>query len=568
MRPRIRALTSSGALARALPLAPLALGAALRLVPWLAAYPLHRDEALYGAWARLIASGQDPLLLTPWVDKPPLVPYLIAGSLKLFGVSALALRLPGMLASLLALLACYGLARRAYGGEEASRGGRTAALATLLLAVSPFAILFSPTAFTDPWLTLWLLGGAWAALAQRPFAAWLALGLAVASKQQGVLAIPLVLALLLLRARRSARPLRPVGTLAAALFGFALIFAPLTYWDSLRWSNRPSFWERSATTYGGLGLAPLSHWPQRAAEWGQQLGYLYGLPVLSLLMLLLAGCAGVAAMWRLAHARAGRAGRQAAMQRRAEDGAATPGDAGSRAGQTAADRTDALLALYVAGYLTLHFILSFQPWDRYLLPVVPLVAILAARGLGAAGRCFGRRFAAAGPSTGPVRTGTARLAAPALQLARYGSAVGLAALLAWAAWLGAGARLPVGSDHGAYFGLERIVADLRAQPSSAVIYHQWIGWHYDYYLFDAPQERRWWGTPWKLADDAATTAQNQPWRTQWLAMPGWEDQAAGPLQIALASRSLTLAERDRTYRPDGSLSFTLYQIVAVGQHGS
>jgi hypothetical protein len=155
----------------------------------------------------------------------------------------------------------------------------------------------------------------------------------------------------------------------------------------------------------------------------------------------------------------------------------------------------------------------------------------------------------------------------ALKFARYASTVGLAALLGWAAWLGAGARLPVGSDHGAYFGLERIVADLRAQPSSAVIYHQWISWHYDYYLFDAPQERRWWSTPWKLAEDAAVTAQSEPWRTQWLAVPGWEDQATGPLQVALASRSLTLADRDRTFRPDGSLSFTLYQIVAVGHHG-
>ena len=50
----------------------------LRIIPWLTNYPLHRDEALYGYWARLIASGQDPLLLIPWVDKPPLVLYLLA----------------------------------------------------------------------------------------------------------------------------------------------------------------------------------------------------------------------------------------------------------------------------------------------------------------------------------------------------------------------------------------------------------------------------------------------------------------------------------------------------------
>ena len=626
---------------RLLPLVVLVMGAALRIIPWLTSYPLHRDEALYGAWARLIASGRDPWLLTPWVDKPPLAPYLMAGSLKLFGVSTLALRLPGMVASLLTLLVCYALARRAYAGLAAREGRQTAVLAAFLLAVSPFAILFSPTAFTDPWLTLWLLAAAWAALAGRPLAAGLALGLAVASKQQGVLAIPLVLALLFLRARPPDRQLRPVRALLASLLGFALVLAPLTCWDSLRWSNRSSFWERSATTYGGLALAPVAQWPQRAAEWGQQLGYLYGLPVLSALLLLLAACAGLGALWRLARVQPRQALRPAALpppaqagalafgdaRRPAEPGAGGLRDAGRRepacvtapenagrpcepstlalggtgrqpepgasarpvavrpAGSTTADRVDAVLALYVAAYLALHFILSFQPWDRYLLPIVPLVAILAARGLLAAWRWRPVPAGAAGPAS-PVDAGRPRNACrgfqppgtpplpgspaqivTALHLARTISAAGLAALLAWSAWLGAGARLPVGSDHGAYFGLERIVADLLAQPAAAVVYHQWIGWHYDYYLFDAPQERRWWGTPWKLADDAAATAQNQPWRTQWLAVPGWEDQATGPLQIALASRGLALAERDRTQRPDGSLSFTLYQIVPAVRRG-
>ena len=83
--------------------------AILRILPWLANYPLHHDEALYGYWARLIASGQDPLLLTPWIDKPPLTLYLLAASSAAFGASELALRLPGMIAGLLTVLACLRL---------------------------------------------------------------------------------------------------------------------------------------------------------------------------------------------------------------------------------------------------------------------------------------------------------------------------------------------------------------------------------------------------------------------------------------------------------------------------
>ena len=164
----------------------------LRIIPWLTNYPLHRDEALYGYWAQLIASGRDPLLLSPWVDKPPLVLYLLAADIRAFGASELALRLPGLIASLLLVLVTFGFARRAY-------GVRVALIAAGLLTLSPFAILFAPTAFTDPWLALWLVAAAWAALARRPFLAGLLLGLAVASKQQGVLGVPLVFALLICR---------------------------------------------------------------------------------------------------------------------------------------------------------------------------------------------------------------------------------------------------------------------------------------------------------------------------------------------------------------------------------
>ncbi len=50
-----------------------------------------------------IADGSDPLLLAPWVDKPPLVLYLLALAIRTTGVSELSLRLPGMLAGTLTI---------------------------------------------------------------------------------------------------------------------------------------------------------------------------------------------------------------------------------------------------------------------------------------------------------------------------------------------------------------------------------------------------------------------------------------------------------------------------------
>lgn len=487
----------------------LVVGVAAGLRIWLlaAGWPLHHDEALYGSWAQLIAGGRDPFLLTAWVDKPPLVLYIAAAALRLGGVSEQALRVPGVIASLATLTAVYGLARRLYGDD-------TALLASALWACAPFAILFAPTIFTDPWLTLWLVVAVWAAVAGRSCWAGIALGLAVASKQQGALAAPLAATLLLAGpapADCKAGCNRPLGAAWArfglGLAGFLLVFLPVVYWDSLRWSNRPSFWDRSLTTYGGLGVTPVALWPARAADWGRIAAYLFGAAAPTGLML---GLAGLAA-WR---------------------------DGRRRFAVKA-------LSLFVVGYVALHVGGAFQPWDRYLLPLLPFVCILAARGAALIWR------EALWPAAPPLW----RIAV------RGAVSGGLALILAWGAWLGAGARLPVGSDHGAYVGFDRVAAFLRSQDAHAVIYQRWLGWHFDFYLFDAPQERRWWGAGWKLADDAAQTAHGDPGREQWVVLPGWRDAAAGEARLALASRGLTLAEALRVYRGDGSRAFTVYRIV-------
>ena len=99
----------------------------------------------------------------------------------------------------------------------------------------------------------------------------------------------------------------------------------------------------------------------------------------------------------------------------------------------------------------------------------------------------------------------------------------LAPALLYASWLGTAGRLPVGSDHGAMHRASiRRSPTLRQQPADAIIYDRSLGWHYDFYLFDVPQERRWWGSGWKLADDVAQTARTEPARTRWVVLPDWK----------------------------------------------
>jgi hypothetical protein len=206
-----------------------------------------------------------------------------------------------------------------------------------------------------------------------------------------------------------------------------------------------------------------------------------------------------------------------------------------------AQRVDLLLLAYVLCYLSLHVFVTFQPWDRYLLPILPLVAILAARGLIAAYRKLspeGKRLDLRLPLT-----------------------IGTTTLLAWGAWMGVSGRLPVGSDHGAFENLEKVISFAQARPSDALIYQHSLGWYFDFYLFDAPQERPWWDNSWKLAELASRAANASADREQWLVLTEWEDPIVEGIPAALAGWGLTLREEQVVYRRDQTPAFTIYRIV-------
>ncbi len=551
---------------RAAPLAALTLFAlALRVLPWLANLPLHHDEALYGTWARAIADGSDPLLLAPWVDKPPLVLYLLASAIRTTGVSEMSLRLPGMLAGTFTVPATYLLARRLYG-----RGPGWAA--AVLVALSPFAILFAPTAFTDGWLALFVTLAVAAAVGQRPGWAGVLLGLAAASKQQGVLFASLVLALVLASVRPSAGVLSGeteesaaegrrlpaiLQAVSAAVLGFLVVFGPVTWWDSLRWHNRPSYWDQSLQTYGGIVLLPAAEWPGRAVQWAEQAGRLYGFPLLSGLVL-----AGAAATFAGAWSRLIRPHPSTALPAvaplRMPDPADTsspavaplrmpdPGHNRNRSGaaRVADERPFSwLIGGFVVAYFVVHIVVSFQPWDRYLLPVLPLICVLA-------GRAASRALAAVRRELGQVGAGLAVAAA--------------AAALLWGASLGtsprAAERLPVGSDIGAYRGVAEAARYLAGQPAGATVYYDRIGWHLGFYLYDAPVTRSWYDSPEKLAREAARVAADDAAAAQWLLLPVWQAEDLPALAAALSRAGFEAREAATVRGPDGQAEVMLYRI--------
>ena len=133
-------------------------GFALRLV-LLDAFPFREDEAAYAYWA-LHGWLEDPYYLRVWPDKPPVFLWALGAAFQLFGVSEASARFVNIAASTLTIAIVAATARRLW--------GRTASIfAALVFMLSPYAISFAPTAYTDPLLVLFGMSAFCAAIYGR-----------------------------------------------------------------------------------------------------------------------------------------------------------------------------------------------------------------------------------------------------------------------------------------------------------------------------------------------------------------------------------------------------------------
>ncbi|MFQ5613069.1 MAG: hypothetical protein ACE5H9_13150, partial [Anaerolineae bacterium] len=225
---------------------------------------------------------------------------------------------------------------------------------------------------------------------------------------------------------------------------------------------------------------------------------------------------------------------------------------------------DGLLALFCLAFLLGHAALSFEVWDRYLLGLVPLLALLLARvllwpwrlGIGDRGLGIG------GPGSGlahPISNPSVTLRTSLQSLIPNPQYLILAFLLALA-FAGpvqdaVASRYPIGGDHGAYQGVEDVAAYLRRYAGANVtLYHRWLGAHWRFYLWGYPFDFRRWQTEAELVRLAVARAGSE----QYIAFPAWRSET--PARLALAGAGLSLRPVYRAYRPDGGPSISLYRI--------
>lgn len=488
----------------------LLIGAAARIAP-LTANRFHPDEALFATLARLVVSGRDPYLSTTTllVDKPPLFYYILAGSISLAGGNEMAARLPGLFAGIITMALVARLAWQLWRSESA------AWLALALTALSPFAILFAPTVFADSQFVMWLLASLVVVSAGRWGWSGLLFGLAVATKQNALFFLPLILMLGVVQNAGPERlPKSLVGSPGTKVscggfvhawrwawrfaLTFGLVLVLMFLWDIAR-HGASSFWTAGALINNPGRLARSREvWP-RAIEW---LGWLHYLTALGWLNVLLAALVIVLAPLEVGF---------------------SPRTRGSAGGL-------ALLA-FMIGYLGLHWLVAFPVLDRYLLPAVPLIALLAGRAATLLG-CFKPQItqivriclrshgkdpkdflkSSSCPDEATVSSKIRRLPGSRTfgvwlfrQIVRFPARwllpLAIIVVLAGPAWKASSSAYPVGGDHGAFDGIDQAAAYLRKQPLGSVVYYRALGWMMDYYLFDAYLYPIWFETPAWLSED-------------------------------------------------------------------
>jgi hypothetical protein len=126
-------------------------------------------------------------------------------------------------------------------------------------------------------------------------------------------------------------------------------------------------------------------------------------------------------------------------------------------------QADRIILIFILGYGLFHWLFAIPVWDRYLLPLLPLLAILLARA------CDELR------EQWP-------LVAPILQF--RGNLVFLALVLVSASWAARNGRTSLGSSPKSDQGAAAIATTLADAPYGTVLYDHWFSWQWRYHLFD------------------------------------------------------------------------------------
>jgi hypothetical protein len=197
---------------------------------------------------------------------------------------------------------------------------------------------------------------------------------------------------------------------------------------------------------------------------------------------------------------------------------------------------DAMLALFVLAYMLLHWLWATPVWDRYMLPILPLAAILI-------GRIVSILWSAV--STEQSRSW--------LWPSLYLTMALLVVLHVPVAASARAGRWPIGGQPAADGGAAVAAAALMDAPYGTVLYDHWYSWQWRYQLFDSRVYVSWFAHPDALLADLAVFGYGGP--TRYLALPA--SPVAQPIMRRLAEEGYRL---EATGDQPGMTDMTIYRI--------
>lgn len=423
----------------------------------------YTDEALFASWARLISTGRDPFLQAQLVDKPPLLFYMQVVAFRLLRSSEWAARLPNWIASVALIPLVYRWIVNWW------RDCWAGLFAAAMVALSPFAIQFSGTAFTDPLMVTLVVGS----LAQStPNKRGLLFGLALATKYQAILLLPLVMWW-----RVDWRVV--VGT----MIGVA----------GWMWVSGQAFLGSGDALLIG-GIRPITSYEllPRWQQWQNYLNTVFGIPILWVFIPCTIG------IFLSCHSH---------------------------------PRRNSLLILWfnIVLYFCFHWLLATAVYDRYMLPMVVMMAALVGVGVGVTrieGNADGRK--------------------------RYIYVGLLFTVYCLLFTVGVGARnggFAIGGQVDADEGSAEIAAYFADAPYGTVLYDHWYSWQWRYHLLETGVYTEWTPDPRTLVENLDVFYDAH----RYLILPA--DARAAPFQRALRKGGYALEKRLQ------SDEMILYQIV-------
>lgn len=400
----------------------------------------HPDEAYFMTFARN-ASVNGDWMLSGALDKPPLSIYSSALSMMFIGtttdangvlhldsrIGEFSARLPNVLLAILLVAILMRLTFTVYGDA------RTAQIAGLLLATSPYLLAFGATAFTDMMLLFWLVVALWMSRSGHGIRAGLALALALWSKQQAVFYLPLIVACIIASRHEEPRPYKVLRF----VFSLGIGVICLLLWDNAR-PETSIFLLGTINNSPDTLLAPVTSIGERLAIWLNLASLLVSEGIITVL---------VVAISVFVY------GRHMRERERCIG-------------------WDTLFLSFIFIYSVIHIFTALNQYDRYLLPMLPLVVMLCARGIA--------RF-----------------------LGHWMASGALVVVMVTLGVMGVSNGYPIGGDGVNYGGIDEVATYLNRKPVATVIYDRWLGWELGYYMGQWTDKRRvYFPTPRELADGA------------------------------------------------------------------